>query len=152
MSFEHYQYKSGILGQGCYLTGFATKPGLLRCRLPVLLALSLTDIGRWQLIEIKDKIYRTPEMQAASWRVEQLLDTIEEERQRLGPGEDHTSGLMPLNPLAEFYWRADSQALENAVLRLQAFPDDLFKKRLARVLENLVNGQQQQNNQANPVL
>lgn len=152
MSFNNYQFKRGILGQGCYLDGFATRPNLLRCRLPILLVMSLTDLGRWQLIKIDNQIYRTPEMQAASWRVDQLLDTVTQECDLMGSVSAETSGLMPLNTIAEYYWRADSDTLEKAILRLQGFPDDLLKKRLARVLEHLTSGQAQQGNRADPVI
>lgn len=134
MSFEQYQYKSGVLGQGCYISGYATRPGVLRCRLPIMLALSLLDLGHWQLISILEDIYQSPTLQKASWRVENLLEHINNERSRISEDREQTRALMPLNSLADFYWRADTDCREQAIMRLRDYPEDLLKKRLARIL------------------
>ncbi len=137
MSFEQFEYKRGIMGQGCFVAGYATRPGLLRCRIPALLAMSLMDFGRWQLIKISDEFYLESAMQPQAWRLEQLHQHTAEERSRVGVSGDETQGLLPLNSLADFYWQVDNEAIENAVLRLQTDPQSDLKKRFARVLQQL---------------
>ncbi len=161
MSFEQFEYKRGILGQGCYIAGYATRPGLLRCRLPALLVMSLMDLGRWQLLSVSEQFYQDASMQPQSWRIQQLHEHIRHERQRIAgvnsnldnavaldshsdtvTGEadcktQNSEGLLPLNSLADFYWRPDSDAIENAIVRLQNYPGDQLKKRFARILEQL---------------
>lgn len=137
MSFEQFEYKRGILGQGCVVTGYATRPGLLRCRIPAMLAMSLMDFGRWQLITISDEFYVEAAMQSQSWRIEQLHQQIADERSRVDVNGGETLGLLPLNSLADFYWQVDDEAIENAVARLQSYPKDDLKKRFARVLQQL---------------
>lgn len=155
MSFEQFEYKRGILGQGCYIAGYATRPGLLRCRLPALLVMSLMDLGRWQLISLSDQLYQDASMQSQSWRIEQLQEHIDRERLRINvsnknsskreqPGSDEvdtkrleSEGLLPMNTLADFYWWPDPDAIENAIVRLQGYPADQLKKRFARILEQL---------------
>lgn len=144
MSFEQFEYKRGILGQGCYIAGYATRPGLLRCRLPALLVMSLMDLGRWQLISISDEFYQNASMQPQSWRIAQLQEHIGRERQRISSAEKNlnmqspeTEGLLPLNSLADFYWWPDADAIENAIVRMQSYKEDPLKKRFARILEQL---------------
>lgn len=137
MSFEKFEYKRGILGQGCFVTGYATRPGLLRCRLPALLAMSLMDLGRWQMITVTENFYFDAGMRPESWRLEQLQQRIANERTRLGTSGLATTGLLPLNNLTDFYWRVDAEAIENAIVRLQGYPGDDLKKRFARILQQL---------------
>lgn len=137
MSYEQFEYKRGILGQGCFVAGYATRPELLRCRIPTLLAMSLMDFGRWQLISISNEFYLDAAMQAESWRLEKLHQHIADERLRVGANEHETEGLLPLNSLADFYWQIDDEAIENAIARLQTCPDDDLKKRFARILLQL---------------
>lgn len=155
MSFEQFEYKRGILGQGCYIAGYATRPGLLRCRLPALLVMSLMDLGRWQLISFSDQLYQDASMQSQPWRIEQLQEHIDRERMRINVSNNSSSndgnhgaadvdlkgldseGLLPLNTLADFYWWPNPDAIENAIVRLQGYPADQLKKRFARILEQL---------------
>ena len=122
-------------------------PELLRCRLPALLVMSLMDLGRWQLICISDQFYQDASMQSQSWRIEQLQEHICRERHRINGidiASDHpvkpsnstttenrgqkTEGLLPLNSLADFYWWPTADAIENSIMRLQAYPGDQLKK------------------------
>jgi len=83
MTFTDFEFKGGILGQGCYINGFATKPGFYRCKLPALTVLSLMDLGHWQLKSVTGDIYRDEAMQEESWRIDNLLSSINDAQLRL---------------------------------------------------------------------
>ena len=162
MTFTDFEFKGGILGQGCYINGFATKPGFYRCKLPALTVLSLMDLGHWQLKSVTGDIYRDEAMQEESWRIDNLLSSINDAQLRLQKGglqkdglqensvhEDKPSQsdapqldsnpdmLLPLATLLHCYWRADRNVREQAIVRLQSLETNAFGKRLARVLAQL---------------
>jgi len=157
MTFTDFEFKGGILGQGCYINGFATKPGFYRCQLPALTVLSLMDLGHWQLKSVTGDIYRDQAMQDENWRIDNLLNSINDARLRLrengskqnssqevtSPHNDtprigsNPDMLLPLATQLHCYWRADRNVREQAIVRLQSLETNPFSKRLARVLAQL---------------
>ena len=137
MAFTDFEFKGGILGQGCYINGFATKADFYHCKLPALTILSLMDLGHWQLKMVTGDIYRDEAMQAQSWRIDNLLGTINDARARLPQSNSDSDMLLPLATLMQCYWRANRDVREQAIVRLQNRETDAFCKRLARVLAQL---------------
>lgn len=88
MSFEQLSYKSGILGQGCSLRRYLSKPDMIRCRLPALLVLQLMDLGRWQYICDSGDIYLPAELEDQRFAIQRFHETVQQQREQL----QHSAG------------------------------------------------------------
>ncbi len=142
MTFTDFEYKGGTLGQGCYINGFATRPDFYHCKLPVLITVYLMDLGRWQLLNFTEDSYRDETMTQQSWRVDNALAALGSERQRLHDAGGEQDWLLPLSTLVECYWRADREAREQTILRLERKANDPLSLRLARVIAQLPDNRQ----------
>ena len=137
MTFTDFEFKSGTLGQGCYIHGYATRPGFYHCRLPATMVLSLMDLGRWQLLNICDNIFRDPTMISERWRVDNALATMAQTQSHLSGQGGNPQMLAPLASNIECYWRANRCIREQVILRLGNRQDDALSKRLSRVVAQL---------------
>jgi len=137
MTFTDFEFKSGTLGQGCYIHGFATRPGFYHCRLPAFMVLSLMDLGKWQLLAISDDVFRDTTMTSERWRVDNALASLVETQEHLDRHGGNPQTLAPLASSIECYWRANRCIREQVILRLGNRPDDILSKRLARVIAQL---------------